>query len=93
LFAVFVVLNVVRCVVIVVLCVVFRGVTFCGRERAIFFSCLGAPCAGGGHFVTGIPLRLALPLVAMKIFPPTNGRPRAKPVYTSRSDRSARSRP
>jgi hypothetical protein len=58
----FVVLNVVGCVVIVVFCVV----NFCGWERATFFCCLGVPCAGGGHFVTCIPLRLALPLVAIK---------------------------
>ena len=37
-FAVFVVQNVVGCVVIVVLRVVFRVVNFCGRERATFFE-------------------------------------------------------
>ena len=26
-----------------------------------------APCAGGGHFVTGIPLRVVLPMVAREI--------------------------
>ena len=52
----FVVLNVVGCVVVVVLSVVFR------RHNLE----VSLPCAGGGHFVTCIPLRLTLPLVAIK---------------------------
>ena len=54
----FVVLNVVGCVVVVVLSVVFR-------RQALEIP---LPCAGGGHFVTRIPLRLVLPLVAIKIY-------------------------
>jgi len=27
---------------------------------------VNSPCAGGGHFVTFIPFRLALPMVAVK---------------------------
>jgi hypothetical protein len=27
----------------------------------------GAPCAGSGHFVAGIPLRVVLPMVAREI--------------------------
>ena len=46
----FVVLNVVGCVVVVVLSVVFR-------RQALEIP---LPCAGGGHFVTRIPLRLVL---------------------------------
>ena len=42
-----------------------------------------------GHFVTGIPLRLALPLVGRKILRRPSGGP-AKPVYMSRSDRCPR---
>jgi hypothetical protein len=53
-----------------------------------------AACAAGGPFVTRIPLRVALPLVASKdALVPTNGRTAAKPVYTSRSDRPPRRRP
>jgi hypothetical protein len=37
-----------------------------------------APYAGGGHFVTCIPLQVALPLVAIKSFMPTNGRERGE---------------
>src|SRR5271170_148809 len=33
-----------------------------------------AHCAWGGHFVTCIPLRLTLPLVAVRYLAPTNGR-------------------
>jgi hypothetical protein len=47
-------------------------------------------CPEGGHFVTCISLRVALPLVANKISTPTNGRPTAKPQYKSRSDRPYR---
>jgi hypothetical protein len=38
----------------------------------------------------GIPLRLALPLVAINKSMPTNGRTQAKPVYKSGSDRRPR---
>src|SRR3984885_15644052 len=44
-----------------------------------------APCAGGGHFVTCVPLRLALPLVASKILCRPSGGLEAKPVYSPRS--------
>jgi hypothetical protein len=44
--------------------------------------------------VTGIPLRLALPLVAIRnTFCADHREDRAKPVYKSRSDRSPRRRP
>ena len=33
----------------------------------LFPRVIDARCARGGHFVTGIPLRLALPLVAMRV--------------------------
>ena len=51
-----------------------------------------APCAGSGHFVTRIPLRLALPMVGTNISA-TIGSTKAKPVYKSRSDRPTRSGP
>jgi hypothetical protein len=37
------------------------------RDGRCIFGKGGAPCAGGGHFVAGIGLRLALPTVAREI--------------------------
>jgi peptide/nickel transport system ATP-binding protein len=66
----------------------FSGVeALFGEERWPAGRARSARC---GHFVTGIPLRLALPLVARRYLLPTNGRPWAKPVYMSRSDRCPR---
>jgi len=70
----FVVLNVVGCVVVVVLSVVFR-------RQALEIP---LPCAGGGHFVTRIPLRLVLPLVGIKIYRrPLGGLGRSRYRYIS----------
>src|SRR5580698_8584653 len=44
-----------------------------------------AHCAWGDHSVVGIPLWLALPLVAWKEFCADQRKARAKPVYTPRS--------